>query len=88
MNLLIILGWLVYGVIVGLIVKAIYKPSGIPSGLFSTLSIGVVGSFFGGFIRYLLTGFGDPFQPSGIIMGILGGLLACFVYEKLKKTQE
>ena len=82
MDLFLILGWLFYGLVVGLIAKSIYGNS-VPSGFLSTLLVGVSGSFVGGFIRYLLTGYGDPFQPSGILMGIVGGVLACFIYRKL-----
>ena len=84
MDFMILLGWLVYGIIVGLISKAIYKGS-VPSGFLSTLIVGVLGSFAGGFIKYLITESGDPFQASGILFGILGGILTCFMYKKLKE---
>lgn len=73
--------WLTYGLFVGLIAKAIYRDKSSPSGFFSTLSIGVAGSFMGGFINYLM-GNGDPLQPSGVVMGVLGGVLTCFLHRK------
>lgn len=75
-------GWLIYGLIVGLIAKAIYKDA--PSGFLGTLLVGISGSFVGGFVKYLLTESGNPFQPSGIILGILGGIIACYTLKKLK----
>jgi len=74
--------WLVYGIVVGLISKAIYRYKDSPTGLFSTLLIGVSGSFVGGFISYM-AGSGDPLQPSGIVLGVLGGVVASFAYRKL-----
>lgn len=77
-----ILVWIVYGVVVGLISKAIYRHKGLPSGFLSTLSIGVCGSFVGGFVSYL-AGVGSPLQPSGIAMGVLGGVITSYLYGKL-----
>lgn len=84
MDIMLLLGWLLYGIVVGVISKLIYKGS-VPSGFLSTLVVGVVGSFAGGFIRYLLTNSGDPFQPSGILFGVIGGVLTCFVHKKLNE---
>lgn len=74
--------WVVYGVVVGLISKAIYRYKDSPTGLLSTLAIGVSGSFVGGFISYLVGG-GNPLQPSGLAMGVLGGVITSFLYRKL-----
>lgn len=83
MDLFVLVGWVFYGIIVGLISKAIYRGE-VPEGFVSTVLVGVTGSFLGGFVRFLLTGAGNPFQPSGLIMGVLGGVLACYLYKKLK----
>lgn len=74
--------WVVYGIVVGLIAKILY-PGKEPKGFLSTILVGILGSFVGGFINYAL-GFGTAFQPSGILMGVIGGVLTCFVYSKLK----
>jgi hypothetical protein len=84
MDLIVVLGWLLYGIIVGLISKAIYKGV-VPSGFLSTLVVGIIGSFAGGFIKYMLTDSGDPFQPSGILFGVVGGILTCFLHKKIKE---
>lgn len=78
-----LLVWVVYGLIVGLVSKAIYRYKDSPKGLFSTLSIGICGSFVGGFINYLIKGDSSPIQASGLIMGVLGGVITCFAYRKL-----
>lgn len=77
-----LLVWLVYGLVVGLLSKAIYRYKDSPRGLLSTLAIGVCGSFVGGFINYVL-GSGGPLQPSGILMGVLGGVLTSLAYRKM-----
>ena len=41
------------------------------------------GSYMGGAANYLL-GFNDAFGPTGIFMGIAGGVLALITYNKLK----
>lgn len=77
-----LLVWLVYGLVVGMISKAIYRYKDSPKGLLSTLAIGVCGSFVGGFVSYLM-GSGDPLQPSGLALGVLGGVITSFAYRKL-----
>ncbi len=80
-----ILGWLVYGLVVGLIVKAVYPGDNEPKGFLATAGIGIAGSFVGGAINWLLGMGGSPFQASGWIMGIIGGLVFCWVYMKYLK---
>lgn len=77
-----LLVWVVYGLVVGLLSKAIYRYKDSPKGFASTLAIGVCGSFVGGFVNHLL-GSGDPLQASGLLMGVLGGVVTCFAYRKL-----
>lgn len=77
-----LLVWLVYGLVVGFISKAIYRYKDSPRGLLSTLAIGVCGSFVGGFVSFLM-GSGDPLQPSGLALGVIGGVITSFAYRKL-----
>jgi uncharacterized membrane protein YeaQ/YmgE (transglycosylase-associated protein family) len=79
-----IIMWIVYGIIVGVISKALYGGDSSPKGFLFTILVGIVGSFVGGFLNYAL-GFGTAFQPSGILMGIVGGVLTCYIYSKLKQ---
>ena len=79
-------GWVVYGLVVGLISKAIYRYKDSPEGFASTLAVGVCGSFVGGFINYAL-GYGNPLQASGIALGVVGGVVTCFLYRKLTSDQ-
>jgi len=80
-----ILGWVIYGLVVGVISKALH-PGDDPVGFLPTVGIGIAGSYVGGLVNWAI-GHGDPFQPSGIIMGIVGGVLFCWLYRKWKMNQ-
>jgi len=77
-NLLI---WLVYGLFVGSLTKAIV-PINLRLGFFQTVALGVAGSYMGGAILYIL-GTYDSLSPSGIFMGIAGGVITLILYNKL-----
>lgn len=71
--------WLVYGLIVGSLAKAIH-PGNEASGFLPTIGIGIVGSYMGGLINWLLGAGGHPLTPSGLFMGVVGGVLFCWLY--------
>ena len=58
--ILAILGWIVFGFVIGLIARAIY-PGRQALGFVTTTLLGVAGSFIGGFLAYLIRG-GEPLQ--------------------------
>ena len=75
-----LLVWLVYGLFVGSLAKAIV-PLNLRLGFFQTVALGVAGSYMGGAILYLL-GTYDSLSPSGIFMGVAGGVLSLILYNK------
>lgn len=77
-----ILYWIIFGLIVGLVAKFIH-PGEDPVGFLPTVGIGVVGSFIGGGINWIM-GSGSPFGTSGILMSIIGGVIFCFIYSRYK----
>lgn len=78
-----ILSWVVYGLLVGLLAKAIHRGDD-PVGFIPTVVIGIIGSYVGGFISWLI-GFGvKPFESSGIFMGVVGGVIFCSLYRNYK----
>jgi uncharacterized membrane protein YeaQ/YmgE (transglycosylase-associated protein family) len=81
-----LLSWLIYGLIVGYIAKKLH-PGEDPVGFLPTLGIGVAGSFIGGFLHWAIGFGGHPFQSSGIIFGILGGVIACVIWRQIKIQQ-
>jgi uncharacterized membrane protein YeaQ/YmgE (transglycosylase-associated protein family) len=81
-----VLGFIVMLVIVGLIAGALARllvPGRDPMGVGGTILLGVVGSFIGGFLGYVLLG-KDPgegaLQASGIIGSVLGAIVALLAY--------
>jgi uncharacterized membrane protein YeaQ/YmgE (transglycosylase-associated protein family) len=80
-----ILSWLVYGAIVGGIARAIYKGE-TPPGWIPTIATGVAGSVFGGFIHSMLSG--GRSDSAGIVFGVVGGVLACFLYTQWRNAEE
>ena len=81
--MLFLLGWIIYGLIVGTIAKFLYRGAE-PAGLLSTIGVGIVGSYIGGLIHYLLGRGMHPFSPSGIVFGVIGGIVFCWVYGYFK----
>jgi uncharacterized membrane protein YeaQ/YmgE (transglycosylase-associated protein family) len=83
------LGLIIVMAIVGLIAGAIARllvPGTDPMGIGATMLLGIVGSFIGGFLGYVL--FGDDksdgfFQPSGLIGSIIGGVIALLIYRAI-----
>ena len=72
--------------IVGLIAGALARllvPGKDPMGIGATILLGVVGSFIGGFLGYLITHHDaqdGAFQASGIIGSIIGAIIALLIY--------
>ncbi len=69
-----LIGWLIYGLIVGLIAKALH-PGEDPVGFTWTMVVGVAGSFIGGFINWVIGNGASPLSSSGILMGVVGGVI-------------
>ncbi|MDD4267520.1 MAG: GlsB/YeaQ/YmgE family stress response membrane protein [Pirellulales bacterium] len=75
-----ILGWAIFGLIAGAIARFVL-PGRQAMGWLMTMLLGVVGSFVGGGLSYLLFGRGETvFQPSGWIMSILGAVIVLVIY--------
>jgi len=79
-------GFIITMLIVGLIAGALARllvPGRDPMGIGATILLGIVGSFIGGFLGYVLfhkdAGEG-ALQPSGIIGSIIGAVVALLVY--------
>ena len=73
-----ILGWIVFGLIVGVIAKLL-MPGRDPGGFIITIVLGVVGAILGGFIGRSLGMYG-PNQGAGLFMSILGAVVLLFIY--------
>jgi uncharacterized membrane protein YeaQ/YmgE (transglycosylase-associated protein family) len=70
-----LIGWAIFGLIVGGIAKLIW-PGRQPAGCLATIVLGVAGSLVGGAVTTLLVrGADGPYHPSGWIMSIVGAIL-------------
>lgn len=80
-----ILGWIVFGFVVGVIARFLI-PGPQPMGLIMTTLLGVGGSFAGGWLGSLVHGGPlDVAEPSGWIGSIIGAIVLLLAYGFLKK---
>ena len=73
-----ILGWIVFGLIVGIIAKLL-MPGRDPGGIIVTMLLGIVGALLGGFVGRSL-GLYAQNQGAGIFMSIIGAIVVLMIY--------
>ena len=80
------LGFIIYLLVVGLVAGFVARalvPGPDPMGVGATIVLGIVGSFIGGFLGYVLFGedfAAGAFQPAGFIGSIIGAVIALLIY--------
>jgi len=80
-----IISLLVIGLIAGFLARAIV-PGRQHLSIPMTILLGIVGSFVGGFLGYLIfhkDASGGFFQPSGIIGSIIGSIIVLIIYTRV-----
>ena len=80
-----IVGWILFGLIVGVIAKLI-MPGRDPGGIIVTMLLGIVGAVVGGFIGRSL-GFYGPQQTAGWLMSIAGAIVVLMIYRLLFRSR-
>jgi uncharacterized membrane protein YeaQ/YmgE (transglycosylase-associated protein family) len=75
-----VLGWMLFGLIVGVIAKLV-MPGRDPGGIFVTMLVGIVGAVLAGFLGRAI-GWYEPGEPAGFFMATLGAILLLFIYRK------
>lgn len=73
-----ILGWIVFGLVVGIIAKLL-MPGRDPGGIVITILLGIVGAVVGGFLGRALGLYG-PDEPAGLIVSTLGAIVVLVLY--------
>ncbi|WP_153557136.1 GlsB/YeaQ/YmgE family stress response membrane protein [Roseimaritima sediminicola] len=68
-----LLGWIVFGFLIGLIARGLY-PGRQSMGLVATTLLGIAGSLLGGFVGYLIAPNGSMLQGAGWIGSLLGAV--------------
>jgi uncharacterized membrane protein YeaQ/YmgE (transglycosylase-associated protein family) len=79
-----ILGWIIFGLIVGALAKFV-MPGKDPGGWIITTLLGIVGALVGGFLGRML-GLYKENEPAGFIGAFLGAVLVLWIYRKTRKT--
>jgi uncharacterized membrane protein YeaQ/YmgE (transglycosylase-associated protein family) len=85
------IGFLIYMLVVGIVagfLARLFVPGRDPMGFWATVLLGVVGSFIGGFLGYVLFGKDldeGALQPSGIIGSIIGAIIVLLVYRAVTR---
>lgn len=79
-------GFIIGMIIVGLIAGALARllvPGRDPMGIFATILLGIIGSFVGGFLGYVIFHHDSDqgaLQPSGIIGSVIGAIIVLLIY--------
>ncbi|MEO5822424.1 MAG: GlsB/YeaQ/YmgE family stress response membrane protein [Vicinamibacteraceae bacterium] len=80
-----IIGWIVFGLIVGVIAKLL-MPGRDPGGMIVTMLLGVAGALVGGFVGRAMGLYG-PQDAVGIFMAILGAVVLLFGYRMMARPR-
>jgi uncharacterized membrane protein YeaQ/YmgE (transglycosylase-associated protein family) len=73
-----LLGWILFGLIVGVIAKLL-MPGRDPGGVIVTMLLGIVGAVLGGFIGRAL-GLYRTDEPAGLVMSTIGAIVVLAIY--------
>jgi uncharacterized membrane protein YeaQ/YmgE (transglycosylase-associated protein family) len=85
------LGFLLFLLIIGIIAGFLARllvPGPDPMGIGATILLGIVGSFIGGFLGWII--FGEDFeegafQASGIVGSVIGAVIALLIYRAVSR---
>jgi uncharacterized membrane protein YeaQ/YmgE (transglycosylase-associated protein family) len=73
-----ILGWILFGLIVGALAKLV-MPGRDPGGILVTMLLGIAGAVLGGFLGRAM-GFYGPGEAAGFLMSFLGAIALLWIY--------
>jgi uncharacterized membrane protein YeaQ/YmgE (transglycosylase-associated protein family) len=76
-----VLGWIVFGLIVGVIAKLV-MPGRDPGGFIVTILLGIAGALIGGYIGRVAGWYG-PNDTAGFLMSVLGAIILLALYRML-----
>ncbi len=76
-----LLGWILFGLIVGALAKLV-MPGRDPGGIIVTILLGIVGAVLGGFVGRAL-GFYGPNEAAGFLMSFLGAVVLLVIYRAI-----
>ena len=80
-----VLGWIVFGLIVGALAKLV-MPGRDPGGIIVTMLIGIAGALLGGFLGRAMGLYG-PGEAAGFLMSFLGAVILLILYRMLVRRR-
>jgi uncharacterized membrane protein YeaQ/YmgE (transglycosylase-associated protein family) len=81
MTMFSILGWIIFGLIVGALAKLV-MPGRDPGGIIVTIVLGIVGALLGGWLGRAIGLYG-PDEAAGFVMALIGALILLGLYRLL-----
>jgi uncharacterized membrane protein YeaQ/YmgE (transglycosylase-associated protein family) len=81
-----VIGWIVFGVIVGALAKLV-MPGRDPGGIIVTMLIGIAGSLLGGFIGRAMGMYGPNQTGAGFFMSFLGAVILLLLYRMVVRRR-
>lgn len=81
-----IIGWIIFGLIVGVVAKFL-MPGRDPGGFVVTILLGIVGGVLGGFLGRAVGWYG-PNDPVGFVMAVLGAIVLLLGYRMVVARQQ
>jgi uncharacterized membrane protein YeaQ/YmgE (transglycosylase-associated protein family) len=76
-----ILGWILFGLVVGALAKLV-MPGRDPGGIIVTILLGIAGAVLGGFLGRALGFYGEG-EAAGWVVSFLGAVLLLFLYRMI-----
>jgi uncharacterized membrane protein YeaQ/YmgE (transglycosylase-associated protein family) len=73
-----VIGWIVFGLVVGAIAKLV-MPGRDPGGFIVTILIGIVGAVIGGFLGRAMGWYREG-EAAGFLMSLLGAIVLLAIY--------
>jgi uncharacterized membrane protein YeaQ/YmgE (transglycosylase-associated protein family) len=80
-----VLGWIVFGLVVGVIAKLL-MPGRDPGGFIVTILLGIVGGLLGGWVGRAIGLYGEG-DSVGIFMAILGAVILLAIYRLMVRPK-
>src|SRR5262249_20157914 len=79
-----VIGWIIFGLIVGIIAKFL-MPGRDPGGFIITTLLGIAGALVGGYLGRFL-GLYNEGDPVGFIMAVLGSIVLLLIYRMASRS--
>ena len=80
-----VIGWIVFGLIVGALAKLV-MPGRDPGGIIITMLLGIAGALLGGFLGRAMGLYG-PGEAAGFLMSFLGAVILLIIYRMLVRRR-